>query len=58
MTAIQNIKANWDSLIEQLEAGSIRGLTRMISRVENRENGWMDAMKRIYPKTGSAWIAV
>lgn len=56
MTAIKNARANWDSLIEQLEAGSIRGLTRMISHVENRENGWLDAMKRIYPKTGSANI--
>jgi len=43
---------DWDSLIDQMETGSIRGLTRLITRVENREPGWMGAMKRVHPKTG------
>jgi putative protein kinase ArgK-like GTPase of G3E family len=25
-----------------------------MSRVENREQGWMDAMKQVYPDTGHA----
>ena len=29
-------------------------MTRLISKVENREAGWMDAMKQIYPHTGNA----
>lgn len=44
----------WDELIEEMLAGSVRALSRLISRVENREPGWMDAMKKIYPRTGGA----
>ena len=45
---------DWDTLIDQMKDGSIRALARLISKVENREAGWMDAMKRIYPHTGKA----
>lgn len=45
---------DWDTLIDQMMAGSVRALTRLISRVENREAGWMDAMKKIYPHAGKA----
>lgn len=44
----------WENLIKEMKAGSIRALTRMITRVENREPGWMGAMKTIYPDTGKA----
>jgi LAO/AO transport system kinase len=37
-----------------MKDGSVRALTRLISKVENREAGWMDAMKQIYPHTGRA----
>ena len=50
------MKTDWDSLIDLMETGSIRALTRMITRVENRETGWIEAMQRIYPKTGQAKI--
>ena len=32
----------------------MRALTRLITRVENRESGWMEAMKQIFPDTGQA----
>lgn len=44
----------WENLIKEMKAGSIRALTRMITRVENREPGWMEAMKTIFPDTGKA----
>jgi len=48
------VTQDWDTLIEQMKDGSIRALTRLISKVEDREAGWMDAMKQIYPHTGKA----
>jgi len=44
----------WKNLIKEMKAGSVRALTRMITRVENREPGWMEAMKTIFPDTGKA----
>jgi LAO/AO transport system kinase len=44
----------WENLIKEMKTGSIRALTRMITRVENRESGWMEAMKTIFPDTGKA----
>ena len=46
--------AKWTPLIENLKKGSIIALSRLITLVENRETGWMDAMKEIYPLTGNA----
>ena len=45
---------DWNKLIKELRSGSVLALSRLITRVENRESGWMDAMKNIYPETGSA----
>jgi len=44
----------WERLIKQMKNGSVRALARLVSRVENRVPGWMDAMKRVYPDTGRA----
>lgn len=44
----------WTQLVENMENGSIVAMSRLITKVENREPGWMDAMKQIYPKTGKA----
>lgn len=44
----------WENLIKEMKTGSVRALTRMITRVENRESGWMEAMKTIFPDTGKA----
>ncbi len=47
---------DWDNLIQQMQQGSTRALSRLITRVENRDPGWEEAMKRIYPATGRARI--
>ncbi len=47
---------SWEDLIKGIENRNSRSLARLITRVENREQGWKDAMKAIYPKTGSARI--
>ena len=44
----------WNGLIEKMREGSVLALSRMVTKVENREPGWMEAMKRIYPDTGNA----
>ena len=44
----------WDELIEELQAGSVLALSRLITRVESRESGWMDAMQNIYSLSGNA----
>ncbi len=46
----------WNQLISKMEGGSIPALARLITRVENRDTGWLEAMKAIYPKTGRARI--
>ena len=47
---------DWDSLIAEMRKGSVRALARLITRIENRESGWMDAMQMIYPMTGKARV--
>ena len=44
----------WTQLVENMKNGSIVAMARLITRVENRDPGWMDAMKEIYPDTGKA----
>ncbi|MDQ7783989.1 MAG: methylmalonyl Co-A mutase-associated GTPase MeaB [Desulfomonilaceae bacterium] len=39
---------SWDDLIAGLKQGSVRSLARMITAVENRASGWMEAMKRVH----------
>jgi LAO/AO transport system ATPase len=46
----------WNHLISEMEGGSIPSLARLITRVENRDAGWLEAMKAIYPKTGRARV--
>lgn len=43
---------NWEKLHAGLKSGSIRSLARLITHVENREQGWIGAMREIYPSTG------
>ncbi len=47
---------DWSELVEQVRQGSPRALSRLITRVENRDPGWESAMKKIYPHTGRARI--
>lgn len=46
--------AIWEKLIEDMKKGSVIALSRLITRVENREQGWMEAMKQVYPDSGHA----
>ncbi len=45
---------DWSELIEKMQGGSVRALSRLVSRIENREPGWMEAMQKIYPLSGKA----
>ena len=45
---------DWSDLIEKMRQGSVRALSRLVSRVENRDPGWMEAMQQIYPLSGQA----
>ncbi|MCU0600035.1 MAG: methylmalonyl Co-A mutase-associated GTPase MeaB [Desulfobacterales bacterium] len=47
---------SWESLVAGVQARNIRAMARLITRVENREPGWKEAMKAVYPLTGSARI--
>jgi len=42
----------WEHLVEEMKEGSVRALSRLITVVENREPGWMEAMKLIFKDTG------
>lgn len=50
------MKENWEGQISEMRKGSVRGLARLITRVENRDTGWLDAMQMIYPMTGKARV--
>jgi len=50
------MKNSWENLISGVKNRDIRSMARLITRVENRESGWEDAMKAIYPDTGSARV--
>lgn len=45
---------DWSDLVEKMQKGSVRALSRLVSRVENRDPGWMEAMQKIYPLAGKA----
>lgn len=40
------------TLLEQFEDGDIRALSRIISHVENRSEGYQELLERLYPKAG------
>ena len=46
----------WQALIDAVNGGESRALGRLITRVENREPGWQEAMKALYPRTGAARV--
>jgi LAO/AO transport system kinase len=48
------MNTNWSELIDKMRQGSVRALSRLVSRVENREPGWMEAMQQIYSFSGKA----
>jgi len=52
----KTVDHSWDNLIAGVQTGNVRAMARLITRVEDREPGWKDAMKTIYPATGSARV--
>jgi len=56
MEKAKKINTSWENLVEGVLAGNVRAMARLITRVEDRAPGWKDAMKTIYPATGSARI--
>ena len=48
------MKHKWNELITQMKAGSELALSRLITQVERRDSGWMEAMQEIYLSTGQA----
>jgi LAO/AO transport system kinase len=47
---------NSATLIERLRSGDARALARAISTVENRQPGWSELLKAVFPHTGKARI--
>lgn len=47
---------SWNSLVDGVLKGDVRSLARIITRVENREPGWREAMKALYPASGGALV--
>jgi LAO/AO transport system kinase len=48
------VGCSWNDLVAGARRGHPRPLARLISRVEDREAGWQEAMKALFPHTGSA----
>ncbi|MEW5735510.1 MAG: methylmalonyl Co-A mutase-associated GTPase MeaB [Thermodesulfobacteriota bacterium] len=46
----------FDSLVSGVLSGDARSLSRLITRIENREPGWKQAMQRLYPVSGNAAV--
>jgi LAO/AO transport system kinase len=46
----------WEQLIKGTLEGNVRSLARLISKIENREKGWQDAMTQIYPHCGKTKV--
>ncbi|MFO8113343.1 MAG: methylmalonyl Co-A mutase-associated GTPase MeaB [Desulfosalsimonadaceae bacterium] len=46
----------WEDLIHGVTKKDVRSMARLITRVENREPGWIAAMAEIYPLAGSARV--
>ncbi len=41
---------DWKTLTDKMQEGSVLAMSRLITKVENREPGWLDAMQLIYGK--------
>jgi len=52
----KSMNNSWENLVDGLKNRDVRAMARLITFVENRESGWEDAMKAVYPDTGSARV--
>jgi len=50
------VGGSWNDLVAGARRGHLRPLARLISRVEDREAGWQEAMKALFPHAGSARV--
>jgi len=50
------MRNDWQQLLANMAKGSVRDLARLITKVENREPGWLDAMKIIHTQSGKAHV--
>ncbi len=50
------MEGEWEKLVEDMKGGYIRALSKLITGVENRDPGWIEAMKLIFKDTGRARI--
>jgi len=53
---LNNLNANHSALISSLRAGDPRALARAISVIENRQSGFSDLLKSLFPHTGRARV--
>jgi LAO/AO transport system kinase len=51
-----NVGCSWDDLVAGARRGQLRPLAQLISRVEDREAGWQEAMKALFPHAGGARV--
>jgi LAO/AO transport system kinase len=54
--AWRNMAVDFERLIHGVKQGNLRSLAKMITRVENRDSGWKEAMMAIYPDTGRTLV--
>ena len=50
------MKKEWETLINEIRKGSVYALAQLITKVENRDQGWLETMQIIYPETGKASV--
>jgi LAO/AO transport system kinase len=43
-------------MIKDMQTGDVRALAKLISLVENRQDGWKEIMKAVYPLAGKATV--
>lgn len=47
---------SWNDLVARVRRGEPRPLARLISRVEDRDTGWQEAMKALFPHARAACV--
>lgn len=50
------MEKDWADITGEMKKGSPRAMAKLISWVENREPGWLEAMKSIFQETGKAHV--
>ncbi len=53
---MRTVAPSWDELVSGAVERRPRALARLITMVENRQPGWQEAMRALYPRTGGARV--